>query len=57
MNSTYKNNITYELYKLCSVKMPEKTTWSIDELYDHLSIDSSTEKSFTLEGLRMNLTV
>ena len=55
MNSTLKNNIAYELYKLCSVKMPEKTTWSIDELYDHLCTHSSEEKSITLQGLKDEL--
>ena len=55
MNSTLTNNIAYELYKLCAVEMPEKATWSIDELYKHVSNPSSEEKSFTLEGLRNEL--
>ncbi len=55
MSSPNKNNIAYELYKLCSVKMPEKTTWSIDELYDHLCTHSSEEKSITLQGLKDEL--
>lgn len=55
MNSTYKNNIAYELYKLCSVTMPEKTTWSIDELCAHLCTHSSGENLISLEGLKEEL--
>jgi len=50
MNSSYKTNIAYELYKLCSVKMPEKTTWSIDELYNHVFTHPSEENLITLQG-------
>ena len=54
MNS-YKNNIAYELYKLCSVKMPEKTTWSIDELYAHVFTHPSEKNLITLQGFKDEL--
>ena len=31
------DKIIFELYKLCSVILPEKNTWSIDEISTHLS--------------------
>jgi hypothetical protein len=31
------NDIIFELYKLCSAVLPEKTTWSINEIAVHLS--------------------
>jgi hypothetical protein len=54
MNS-YKNNIAYELYKLCSVKMPEKTTWSIDELYIRVFTHPSEENLISLQGFKNEL--
>ena len=40
------NDIIFELYKLCSAVLPEKTTWSIDEIAVHLSsnLELTTKK-------------
>jgi len=54
MNS-YKNNIAYELYKLCSIKMSEKTTGSIDELYTHVFTHPSEENLISLQGFKDEL--
>jgi hypothetical protein len=35
------DEIIYELYKLSSVVLPEKNTWSIDEISLHLSTTES----------------
>ena len=48
------NNIVYELHKLCSVILPEKANWSIDEIYNQLFRDSGYEKQETLETLKKN---
>ncbi|MBA3750323.1 MAG: hypothetical protein H0X03_05425 [Nitrosopumilus sp.] len=49
------NNIIYELHKLCSVILPEKTTWSIDEIYNQLFQDPKYEKQETTEILKKQL--
>ena len=40
------SDIIFELYKLCSAVLPEKTTWSIDEIAVHLSsnLELTTKK-------------
>jgi hypothetical protein len=49
------NNIIYELHKLCSVVLPEKVTWSIDEIYNQLNRDDKNEKQQIIETLKKNL--
>ena len=36
-NREADNDIIFELYKLCSAVLPEKTTWSINEIAVHIS--------------------
>ena len=38
------DDIVYELYKLSSVVLPEKNTWSMDEVLSHLDADGSRLK-------------
>ncbi len=49
------NNFIYELHKLCSVILPEKVTWSIDEIYNQLYHDDKNEKQQTMETLKKDL--
>ena len=50
------DDIIYELYKLSSVVLPEKNTWSIDEVVSHLAADgSSLEKTRIVTGQLKNI--
>ncbi|MDQ4073373.1 MAG: hypothetical protein M3162_03610 [Thermoproteota archaeon] len=40
---------------MCSSVLPEKSTWSIDEIYNKLYGDSENEKQKTLENLKAGL--
>ncbi len=53
MNQT--DSLVYKLQKLCSSVLPEKSTWSIDEIYNKLYGDSKYEKQKTLENLEEGL--
>lgn len=50
------DDIIYGLYKLSSVVLPEKNTWSIDEVVSHLAGDgSSLEKTRIVTGQLKNI--
>ena len=49
------NDIVFELYKLCTVTLPEKNTWSIDEIYDHIFSKSQLQKTETIDELKETL--
>jgi len=49
------NNIVHELYKLCTVVLPEKASWSIDELHTHIYSNKSVEKSHSSQTLKKEL--
>lgn len=36
MNSQEEEDVIFELYKLRSTVLPEKNTWSIDEISTHI---------------------
>ena len=42
------DDIVYELYKLSSVVLPEKNTWSMDEVLSHLDADGSRLRKTTI---------
>jgi hypothetical protein len=39
------DNVVFELYKLCEVVLPEKDTWSIEEIFKHLYPNSQLQKT------------
>jgi hypothetical protein len=51
------NNFIYELHRLCLVILPEKVTWSIDEIYNQLYRDDKNEKQQTIKTLKKNLKI
>ncbi len=55
MNQT--DSLVYRLQKLCSSVLPEKSTWSIDEIYNKVYGDSEYEKQKTLENLKEDLKI
>jgi hypothetical protein len=50
--SANEQDIIYELYKLASVILPEKSDWSIDDLYNHIYKNSESKKSEDLQKLK-----
>jgi len=55
LDPIHNNNIVHELYKLCTVVLPEKVTWSIDELHSHINSNKSVEKSHSFQTLKKEL--
>jgi hypothetical protein len=48
------DNLIFRLQKLCSAVLPEKSTWSLDEIYNKL-YGGSNERLKTLEDLKTDL--
>jgi hypothetical protein len=56
MISNQDLDIIFELYKLSSVVIPEKNTWSLDELLERFIIESeTTDKSEIVDRLKQIL--
>jgi hypothetical protein len=53
--SSEENDTIFELYKLSSVVLPEKGTWSIDEISAHLYPNSKLQKTETVDRLKVIL--
>ncbi len=53
------NDVIYELYKLCSAVLPEKTTWSMNEIAVHIStnlmLTNKTELVYRLKEILKEL--
>ncbi len=46
------NNLVFDLGKLCSAILPEKQTWSIEDIYNELYGASEIEKEEAIENLK-----
>ena len=44
-----------ELHKLCMVVLPEKSTWSIDEIHTNIYSNKSVDKSQSFQTLKNEL--
>lgn len=55
MDSNNNNDIIQELHKLCMVVLPEKATWSIDEIHTHIYSNKSVNKSQSFQTLKNEL--
>ena len=53
--SSQENDTIFELYKLSSVVLPEKGTWSIDDISAHLYPNSKMQKTEIVDGLKVIL--
>jgi hypothetical protein len=53
--SSEENDTIFELYKLSSVVLPEKGTWSIDDIFAHLHPNSKLQKTETIDRLKVIL--
>ena len=47
------HDVIFELYKLCSAVLPEKNTWSIDEISQRLFIESESSKNTKISKDRL----
>jgi hypothetical protein len=56
LDSIKINDIIQELYKLCTMVLPEKTTWSIDEIHTRIYSNKSVDKSQSFQTLKQELT-
>jgi len=58
-NRENDNDVISELYKLCSVVLPEKTTWSMNEIAVHIStnlkLTNKTELVYRLKEILKEL--
>jgi hypothetical protein len=55
LDSIKNNDIIQELYKLCTSVLPEKATWSIDEIHTHIYSNKSVDKSQSFQTLKDEL--
>ena len=55
MDSINNNDILQELHKLCMVVLPEKATWSINEIHTHIYSNKSVDKSQSFQTLKNEL--
>ena len=53
--SSEENDTIFELYKLSSVVLPEKGTWSIDDIFAHLYPNSILQKTEIVDRLKVIL--
>ncbi len=53
--SSEENDTIFELYKLSSVVLPEKGTWSIDDIFAHLYPNSKLQKTEIVDRLKVIL--
>jgi hypothetical protein len=53
--SSEENDTIFELYKLSSVILPEKGTWSIDDISAHLYPNSNLQKTEIVDRLKVIL--
>jgi hypothetical protein len=54
MNSQ-EEDVIFELYKLRSTVLPEKNTWSIEEIITHISNNSTLSKNELVDKLKVIL--
>jgi hypothetical protein len=53
--SSEENDTIFELYKLSSVVLPEKGTWSIDDISAHLYPNFNLQKTVKVDRLKVIL--
>ena len=51
-SSKEDNDVIFELYKLSSVTLPEKNTWSIEEISTHISTNLKLTRMELLEKIK-----